>query len=116
MEDIQVKLGKAHEQTQFSTGEIERLKAYIGELEELREAGEACREELQSEVVRLCALSMPLFDGEVVGRVSKSMSVGELKTVKSALLQKLENRLPTTPQLAVADTKGAPAGNIEFLI
>jgi len=116
MENIQDKISKAHGETRFSAQETAKLKEYIGELELLREAGESYRTELRDEVVRLCALSMPLFDGGVVSRVSRDMSLAELKTVKSALLSKLENQLPDTPQLAVSGEPADSAGNTGFLI
>ena len=71
----------------------------ICELERLASEGKEYFNDLKREVIRLCALTQPEINSEVMDSVASKMNLSELKAFKKAFELKSEEILPAKPQL-----------------
>lgn len=92
----------------------------LEELESLKEKalmGEAYKDDLKSEVVRLSMIVQPEISRKTIGSVVEKFSIDELKSFKSAYEQKSASLIPLSPQLAKnKNTYAIQKTNSEFKI
>lgn len=93
----------------------EEVKELLGELDVLKAKahdGEVYRNELQSEFIRLYAISEPELPMETVKSAAEKLTLEELKTFKKAYERKCSKLGKNTPQLSGAERQyGAGAKN-----
>ncbi len=99
MNDI-IKSLKNGEAVSISAQQAQELSRLINELERLASEGKEYYNDLKREVMRLCALTQPEINSEVMDSVTSKMDISELKAFKKAFEMKSEELLPAKPQLA----------------
>lgn len=91
---------KNGEAVSISAQQAQELSRLISELERLASEGKEYYNDLKREVMRLCALTQPEINPEVMDSVTSKMDISELKAFKKAFEMKSEEILPAKPQLA----------------
>ena len=91
---------KNGEAVSISAQQAQELSRLISELERLASEGKEYYNDLKREVMRLCALTQPEINPEVMDSVTSKMDISELKAFKKAFEMKSEELLPAKPQLA----------------
>ena len=91
---------KNGEAVSISAQQAQELSRLISELERLASEGKEYYNDLKREVMRLCALTQPEINTEVMDSVTSKMDISELKAFKKAFEMKSEEILPAKPQLA----------------
>ena len=91
---------KNGEAVSISAQQAQELSRLISELERLASEGKEYYNDLKCEVMRLCALTQPEINPEVMHSVTSKMDISELKAFKKAFEMKSEEILPAKPQLA----------------
>lgn len=91
---------KNGEAVSISAEQAQELSRLISELERLASEGKEYYNDLKREVMRLCALTQPEINPEVMDSVTSKMDISELKAFKKAFEMKSEEILPAKPQLA----------------
>ena len=69
---------------------------------------------MKREVIRLCALTQPEINSEVMDNVASKMSLSELKAFKKAFELKSEEILPAKPQLSALKKETVLRKNNDF--
>lgn len=90
---------KNGEAVSISAEQAQELSRLIGELERLASEGKEYYNDLKREVIRLCALTQPDINSEVMDSVASKMNIAELKAFKKAFELKSQDVLPAKPQL-----------------
>ena len=83
-----VKQLRAGEETRLTAEQARKLGDYLANLEQEAAQGRAYREQLQGEVLRLCALEKPELPGPVLERVTARMDLEELQAFCKAFAPK----------------------------
>ena len=91
---------KNGEAVSISAEQAQEFSRLISELERLANEGKEYYNDLKREVMRLCALTQPEINPEVMDSVTSKMDISELKAFKKAFEMKSEEILPAKPQLA----------------
>lgn len=91
---------KNGEAVSISAQQAQELSRLISKLERLASEGKEYYNDLKREVMRLCALTQPEINPEVMDSVTSKMDISELKAFKKAFEMKSEEILPAKPQLA----------------
>lgn len=91
---------KNGEAVSISAQQAQELSRLISELERLASEGKEYYNDLKREVMRLCALTQPEINPEVMDSVTSKMDIPELKAFKKAFEMKSEELMPAKPQLA----------------
>jgi hypothetical protein len=90
--------------------------AHIKNLEIQAEDGKEYKNELEKEVLRLCALTQPEIHGSIMKGLTKKMSITELREFKTAFEKKAHESFLPSPQL-YRSTDASPLNlNSEFII
>lgn len=98
MKDI-IKSIKNGEAIFISAEQSMELSKLIDELERLANEGKEYFNDLKREVMRLCALTQPEINSEVMASVTSKMNLSELKAFKKAFQTKADEIFPAKPQL-----------------
>lgn len=113
MNDI-IKSIKNGEAVNISAEQARDLSKLICELERLANEGKEYFNDLKREVIRLCALTQPEINSEVMDNVASKMSLSELKAFKKAFELKSEEILPAKPQLSALKKETVLRKNNDF--
>jgi hypothetical protein len=92
------------------------LHAHIKNLETLAEDGKEYRNELEKEVLRLCALTQPEIHGSIMKGITKKMNISELREFKTAFEKQVHESFLPSPQLYRPTESSSQPQNSEFLI
>lgn len=95
--------------------QAKKLYDFVAELKELSNDGLLYKEELQNEVVKLSLRVFPQLPSKTISKVSKSMSIAQLKEFKSAYLSKINGLKLNKPQLFIEKDK-QQVNNTQFKI
>lgn len=98
MDDI-IKSIKKGEAVTVTAEQAQELSKLISELERLASEGKEYYNDLKREVMRLCALTQPEMNGEIMDSVTSKMNLSELKAFKKAFEIKFDKSFPAKPQL-----------------
>ncbi len=98
MKDV-IKSIKNGEAVNITAEQANELSKLINELERLANESKEYYSDLKREVMRLCALTQPELNPEVMDSVTSKMNLNELKAFKKAFEIKSEEILPSKPQL-----------------
>ena len=115
MNDI-IKSIKNGEAVTITAEQSQKLAELIDELERLAKEGKEYYNDLKREVMRLCAITQPEINSEVMNSVASKMSVAELKAFKKAFEIKSEEILPAKPQLTPLKREKMTQKNKDFKI
>lgn len=115
MNDI-IKSIKNGEAVTITAEQSQKLAELIDELERLAKEGKEYYNDLKREVMRLCAITQPEINSEVMNSVASKMSVAELKAFKKAFEIKSEEILPAKPQLTPLKRDKMTQKNKDFKI
>ncbi|MDP4119463.1 MAG: hypothetical protein Q8876_00180 [Bacillota bacterium] len=96
--DIMKKLGGSSA-VSFNSEEAKALAAEIAELQNLAKDGQAYKNELQNEVIRLSAIVQPEITKKTIESVTDKLNIDELKEFKKAYEAKSADFLPPRPQI-----------------
>lgn len=113
MSDI-IKSIKNGEAVSISAEQANELSELICELERLASEGREYFNDLKHEVVRLCALTQPEINSEVMEKVASKMNLSELKAFKKAFEMKSEEILPAKPQITPLKKENVLQKNTDF--
>ena len=113
MSDI-IKTIKKGEAVSISAEQAQELSRLIVELERLANEGKEYYNDLKREVMRLCALTQPEINNEVMDSVTSKMDISELKAFKKAFEMKSEEILPAKPQLTALKKEFTKQKNKDF--
>ena len=105
---------KNGEAVSISAQQAQELSRLISELERLASEGKEYYNDLKREVMRLCALTQPEINPEVMDSVTSKMDISELKAFKKAFEMKSEEILPAKPQLASLKMEKLNQKNTDF--
>lgn len=94
-----IKSIKNGEAVSITAEQSKQLSTLLAELERLASEGKEYFNDLKREVIRLCALTQPEINSEIMDSVSSKMSLAELKAFKKAFELKSDELLPAKPQL-----------------
>ena len=94
-----IKSIKNGEAVSITAEQSKQLSTLLAELERLASEGKEYFNNLKREVIRLCALTQPEINSEIMDSVSSKMSLAELKAFKKAFELKSDELLPAKPQL-----------------
>ncbi len=89
----------------LSGGDCEKLSAYIASLKQQAQDGAYYRESLTADVLRLSAAVQPGISRETMESVAKSLTVAQLKEVKTAFEKQKQQAYAPVPQLLGGKTK-----------
>lgn len=109
-----IKSIKEGEAFSITAEQAQQLSNIISELEDLAKEGKEYYEDLKREVMRLCALTQPEINSEVMNSVTSKMSISELKAFKKAFTLKKDEILPAKPQLSSLKRNKVNPKNKEF--
>ena len=100
MESIKKALADAGDGLTVDKAFAEKLVSYIEKLEKQAQAADAYKEELVSQVNKLCAVALPSMERESFLNIAKNLSVEELMVFKKAFSDKAKEIAPMELQLA----------------
>ncbi|MEG0978431.1 MAG: hypothetical protein RR911_05745 [Oscillospiraceae bacterium] len=83
----------------ITKGELDLLKGEISELKEKAKDGEMYKTALRSEVLKMCAATMPQMNMQTFESMLLRASASELSELKVAFSQKMAEQVPPTVQL-----------------
>ncbi len=109
-----IKSLKNGESIQISSEQALELSKLLAKLEELAEEGKLYRDELQKDVVRLCALTQQDISDKVIESVAAKMTIDELKAFKKSYESKSSEVFPAKPQLTCLSNEELKCLNNEF--
>lgn len=115
MQEI-LKKFESNQSITLSPAQVEKLAAFIKELEIQAKAGKLFKDDLQKEVIRLCAIAQPNLSAETIGSVAEKMSIEELKEFKKSFSEKVNSTLTPKPQLVSEIKLKNTSLNTEFKI
>ena len=100
----------------LSGGDCEKLLGYIDDLKRSAADGVYYRESLTADVLRLSASAQPDISRDTMESVTKSLSVAQLREVKTALEKQKAKEYSPVPQLYGEKTKTKPEKIGQFTI
>lgn len=89
----------------LSEGDCRRLSDYIGSLKQSAKDGVFYRDSLTAEVLRLSAAVQPDISRETMESVAKSLSISQLKEIKTAFEKQKQQAFSPVPQLPGKQSK-----------
>lgn len=113
MNDI-LKSIKNGEAVSISANQAQEFSRLFCELERLASEGKEYFNDLKREVLRLCALTHPEINCEVMDSVASKMNLVELKAFKKAFETKFDEVLPAKPQLTPLKKESVLQKNNDF--
>lgn len=96
----------------MSSSEVELLKKEIKELEDLAQDGKLYKEHLQSEVAKMCCVTVPSINVDTMNTVLKRANTAELCELKSAFSKKMSETIPVSVQLANKNNNNNNSGSV----
>ena len=115
MQDVIKKL-KLGDTVNLTKEQSRELYEYISKLEERAKVGNAYKEELKAEVIKLSALVQPEIDLNIMKSVTEKMSISELKSFKVSYKSKASGIVPVNPQLVSEKSEIRENLNTQFKI
>lgn len=112
MNDIVKTIKESKSDISLTEKEVKAISEYIDTLEERANDGKQYREMLESETVKLFALSSPEISNDCTQSICKSLSTKDLKELNNALKKKQQTL--SAPQLAHSEPKTDNKTNSQF--
>lgn len=115
MESMIETIKSARSELVITKGELDVLKSEINELKEKAADGETYKSALRSDVIKMCAATMPKMNMQTFEDMLMRANAKELAELKSAFFEKMAEAVPPTIQLTPQKQKGKTT-NLEFKI